>query len=154
MHEHLDAFGIINMNGRVYDPQTAMFLSPDPFVQSPDNWANYNRNGYCMNNPLIYSDLSGYTTTPSTGGGGNSPVLSDMSFIKCENGNACGWDLQLRVFGRNVCSRYYQFLGRFFIGSQFYSFSKLSENKIRFTTPVILDMSIIKYEKGIVCWLG
>ena len=60
MHEHLDAFGIINMNGRVYDPQTAMFMSPDPFVQAPDNWVNYNRYGYCLNNPLIYSDPSGY----------------------------------------------------------------------------------------------
>jgi RHS repeat-associated protein len=60
LHEHLDAFGIINMNGRVYDPQTAMFFSPDPFVQAPDNWVNYNRYGYCLNNPLIYSDPSGY----------------------------------------------------------------------------------------------
>src|ERR1035437_767929 len=59
-HEHLDAFGIINMNGRVYDPQTAMFFSPDPFVQAPDNWVNYNRYGYCLNNPLIYTDPSGY----------------------------------------------------------------------------------------------
>jgi len=27
-HEHIDAFGIINMNGRVYDPSTGMFMSP------------------------------------------------------------------------------------------------------------------------------
>ncbi len=59
MHEHLDAFGIINMNGRVYDPLTAMFFSPDPFVQAPGNWLNYNRYGYCHNNPLIYTDPSG-----------------------------------------------------------------------------------------------
>jgi len=58
-HEHLDAFGIINMNGRVYDPLTAQFFSPDPFVQAPDNWVNYNRYGYCMNNPLIYTDPTG-----------------------------------------------------------------------------------------------
>ena len=59
-HEHLDAFGIINMNGRVYDPQTAMFFSPDPLVQAPGDWLNYNRYGYCFNNPLIYTDPSGY----------------------------------------------------------------------------------------------
>jgi len=59
-HEHLDAFGIINMNGRVYDPATAMFLSPDPFVQEPGNWINYNRYGYCMNNPTNATDPSGY----------------------------------------------------------------------------------------------
>ena len=59
-HEHLDAFGIINLNGRVYDPLTAMFFSPDPFVQAPGNWLNYNRYGYCMNNPTRYTDPSGY----------------------------------------------------------------------------------------------
>ena len=59
MHEHLDQFGIINMNGRVYDPLTAMFFSPDPFVQAPGNWLNYNRYGYAYGNPLIFSDPSG-----------------------------------------------------------------------------------------------
>jgi RHS repeat-associated protein len=67
LHEHLDAFGIINMNGRVYDPLTAMFMSPDPFVQSPDNWVNYNRYTYCFNNPLIFNDPSGYKSAMSAG---------------------------------------------------------------------------------------
>jgi len=58
-HEHLDAFGIINMNGRVYDPLTAMFFSPDPYVQAPGNWLNYNRYGYCYGNPFSYTDPSG-----------------------------------------------------------------------------------------------
>jgi len=58
-HEHLDAFGIINMNGRVYDPLTAMFFSPDPYVQAPGKWLNYNRYGYCFGNPLKYTDPSG-----------------------------------------------------------------------------------------------
>lgn len=59
-HEHLDNFGIINMNGRVYDPLTAMFFSPDPFIQSGGYWKNYNRYSYCMNNPTNYTDPSGY----------------------------------------------------------------------------------------------
>ena len=58
-HEHLDVFGIINMNGRVYDPLTAQFFSPDPYVQAPGNWLNYNRYGYCMGNPFKYTDPSG-----------------------------------------------------------------------------------------------
>lgn len=47
------------MNGRVYDPQVARFVSPAPFVQAPGNWLNYDRYAYCMNNPLVYSDPSG-----------------------------------------------------------------------------------------------
>ena len=35
-HEHLESLGLINMNGRVYDPVLARFLSPDPYVQAPD----------------------------------------------------------------------------------------------------------------------
>ncbi|GAF04795.1 RHS repeat domain-containing protein [Saccharicrinis fermentans] len=59
MHEHLDGFTLINMNGRVYDPMLAQFLSPDPYIQSPDNWLNYNRYTYCLNNPMLYTDPSG-----------------------------------------------------------------------------------------------
>jgi len=58
-HEHLTDFGIINMNGRVYDPLTAQFFSPDPYVQAPDSWLNYNRYAYCLDNPLIYTDPDG-----------------------------------------------------------------------------------------------
>jgi hypothetical protein len=47
------------MNGRMYDPSVAQFLSPDPYLQAPENWYNYNRYAYGMNNPLIYSDPSG-----------------------------------------------------------------------------------------------
>jgi RHS repeat-associated protein len=59
-HEHLDQFGLINMNGRVYDPLLAMFLSPDNNLQSPDFTQNFNRYSYCLNNPLKYTDPSGY----------------------------------------------------------------------------------------------
>lgn len=63
-HEHLDAFGIINMNGRVYDPVTAQFFSPDPYVQAPGNWLNYNRYAYCYGNPYKYTDPSGEFIVP------------------------------------------------------------------------------------------
>ncbi len=60
-HEHLDVFSLINMNGRVYDPWLGRFLSPDPIVQSPGYSQSYNRYSYCFNNPLKYSDPSGFT---------------------------------------------------------------------------------------------
>ncbi len=58
-HEHLDIFGLINMNGRVYDPVAARFLSPDPYIQAPGMPQNYNGYIYCFNNPLRYTDPSG-----------------------------------------------------------------------------------------------
>lgn len=64
-HEHLDRFGLINMNGRVYDPALARFLSPDPFISNPANSQSYNRYSYCFNNPLKYTDPSGYTAFTS-----------------------------------------------------------------------------------------
>ncbi len=58
-HEYLIDFGIVNMNGRVYDPILGRFLSPDNYIQDPFNSQSYNRYSYCLNNPLIYSDPSG-----------------------------------------------------------------------------------------------
>lgn len=58
-HEHLQEFGLINMNARLYDPAIGRFLSPDPYVQMPENSQNFNRYSYCLNNPLKYTDESG-----------------------------------------------------------------------------------------------
>ena len=58
-HEHLYNFGLINMNGRMYDPVMSSFLSVDRYVQSPSNSQNFNRYAYCLNNPLRYTDPSG-----------------------------------------------------------------------------------------------
>ena len=58
-HEMLREFNLINMNGRVYDPQSCRFLSPDNYVQEPDNSQSFNRYSYCLNNPLKYNDPSG-----------------------------------------------------------------------------------------------
>ena len=59
-HEHLDLFELINMNGRVYDPILGRFLSPDNFVQEPHSTQNFNRYSYCLNNPLAYTDPTGF----------------------------------------------------------------------------------------------
>jgi RHS repeat-associated protein len=63
-HEHLDAFGLINMNGRMYDPLLGRMLSPDNYVQAPDNSQNFNRYSYALNNPLVYTDPSGEFLVP------------------------------------------------------------------------------------------
>ena len=53
-------FGLVNMNGRMYDPVVSSFLSVDQYVQSPENAQGFNRYAYCMNNPLRYVDPSGW----------------------------------------------------------------------------------------------
>ena len=52
------------MNGRVYDPVVGRFLSADPIIalgsgQGPNPYA------YVMNNPLRYTDPSGYVVQPN-----------------------------------------------------------------------------------------
>ena len=58
-HEHLQTVGLINMNARLYDPVLHRFLQPDNYVQDPFNTQNFNRYGYCLNNPLVYVDQNG-----------------------------------------------------------------------------------------------
>ncbi len=60
-HEHLDDLGLTHMNGRVYDPVQGRFLSADPIVQDAGYSQCYNRFSYCINNPMCYTDPSGYS---------------------------------------------------------------------------------------------
>ena len=64
-HEHLSRFGLVNMDGRMYDPFTASFLSADRFVQDPSSAQGFNRYAYCLHNPLRYVDPTGYYVTYS-----------------------------------------------------------------------------------------
>ena len=48
------------MNGRMYDPVIGRVLSPDKVIQAPGYTQSYNRYSYCMNNPLRYTDPSGW----------------------------------------------------------------------------------------------
>src|SRR6185295_10481740 len=52
-------FGLINMNGRLYDPILGRILSPDNYIQSPEYSQNFNRYSYGFNNPLTYTDPTG-----------------------------------------------------------------------------------------------
>ena len=57
-HEHLDEFGLVNMNGRMYDPLLGRFLSPNPYV-NPFSSQGFNRYAYVFNNPMSFTDPSG-----------------------------------------------------------------------------------------------
>jgi RHS repeat-associated protein len=61
-HEHLDEVEIIHMNGRIYDYNVGRFFSVDPFIQGVGNSQGINPYSYVMNNPLGFTDPSGYMT--------------------------------------------------------------------------------------------
>jgi len=75
--EWLPWFNLYNMparmshsggNGRLYDPVVGRFLSPDPVIQDPLATQEYNRYSYCLNNPLKYTDPTGYKKAPKLEG--------------------------------------------------------------------------------------
>jgi RHS repeat-associated protein len=63
-HEHLDNLGLIHMNGRVYDPALGRFISADPYITLPYDGQGLNRYSYALNNPLAFTDPSGYDPIP------------------------------------------------------------------------------------------
>ena len=78
--EHLDELDLVHLNGRVYDPIIGRFTSADPNIPDPTNHQSFNRYSYVLNNPLAYTDPSGFmmeevtpsnTLEPGTGSGTN-----------------------------------------------------------------------------------
>jgi len=94
-HQMLDVFNLINMGGRVYDPVVQQFLSPDPYVQFPDNTQNLNRYAYCLNSPLMYTDPDGewvqYVVGAIMGG------ISGWQIGKAQG--AKGWEMAGYILG-------------------------------------------------------
>ncbi|MBX3707646.1 MAG: VCBS repeat-containing protein [Pseudomonadales bacterium] len=85
-HEQLDPVGLVHMNGRVYDPTLGRFLSPDPFVQDPSNTQSLNRYTYVFNNPLSYTDPSGYFSLKEAFG-----IAVGIAATWWTGGLAAGW---------------------------------------------------------------
>lgn len=94
-HEHLDMFGLINMNGRLYEPLLGRMLSPDNNIQDPTSSQNLNRYSYVINNPLKYNDPSGeaisFATMAIIAGATTGAVSAAGSYIGyyAQTGN---WD--------------------------------------------------------------
>ena len=53
-------FGWYDFEARMYDPLVGRMLSPDIVIQNEQNSQAYNRYSYCFNNPLKFTDPSGY----------------------------------------------------------------------------------------------
>lgn len=74
------------MNGRVYEPTLGRFLSPDPMIQFPANMQSYNRYGYVLNNPLSFTDPSGFIAVDATyPGDPNYPGATTLDYCACNN---------------------------------------------------------------------
>jgi len=52
--------GLYYYGGRYYDQEINRFISPDPFVQAPENPQNLNRYSYVLNNPVNLVDPNGH----------------------------------------------------------------------------------------------
>lgn len=76
-HEHYDLFDLVDMNGRIYDAVIGRFLSADPFIDDIGNLQSYNRYSYVGNNPLSYTDPSGFIRIKI-----KAPKISFKSFGK------------------------------------------------------------------------
>ena len=48
------------MGGRTYNPVLGRFMQADPFIQQASNLQSFNRYSYVLNNPMSYTDPSGY----------------------------------------------------------------------------------------------
>jgi RHS repeat-associated protein len=96
--------GLNHMNGRVQDAITGRFLSPDPYVAEPRFTQAWNRYSYAYNNPMSFTDPSGFVVlcfridVPGNivlGGGGGGPD---------GGGGGFGGDNYLPGFSVQVCA--------------------------------------------------
>jgi RHS repeat-associated protein len=85
-HEMLDKLDLVHMNGRVYDPLVARFMSADPYIQDAYNSQSFNRYTYVWNNPTNLTDPDGFKadTGDEPNGGGESSHGSTSDSISHE----------------------------------------------------------------------
>lgn len=53
--------GLVYLRARYYDPYLNQFIQPDTIVPDPSNPQDWNRYTYARNNPLKYTDPTGYS---------------------------------------------------------------------------------------------
>jgi RHS repeat-associated protein len=61
--EQLDDLSLVHLNGRVYDPMTGRFTSPDPTIPDPYDLQSLNRASYVRNSPMDKVDPTGFSDT-------------------------------------------------------------------------------------------
>ncbi len=94
------------MNGRIYDYQSGRFLSVDPFISMPGSSQAYNPYSYVMNNPLSYTDPTGYfiedlSTKSHSSDGGQSGEAGQNKPEEC---NTSCIDKKARLITQSLCN--------------------------------------------------
>jgi RHS repeat-associated protein len=106
-HEMVDAFVLINMNGRWYDPSLGRMMQVDPFVSEPLDLQNYNRYSYVDNNPFSATDPSGYKKFWKGKGWikirGVIIVVVGVVIMYYSGGNPAVFSVGLYTFGNGLC---------------------------------------------------
>jgi RHS repeat-associated protein len=110
----LGNMGLNDMNGRIEDAVLGRFLSADLYVSDAMSTQSYNRYSYVNNNPLTYTDPSGFCLVSFGGGepyddGQDCPgvdVSAARSHTDGSQGYHCGdWDCVSQItqlLGRNL----------------------------------------------------
>ena len=80
-HGQLDRTGLVDMGGRLYDPEMGIFLSPDPLVAEPFSAQGWNPYAYVGNRPLSRVDPTGFSF---------APVGCNLGGVLCPGGGAGG----------------------------------------------------------------
>jgi hypothetical protein len=81
-------------NARMYDPVLAHFVSADTVAPSKGDPKSRNRYSYVLNNPLRYTDPSGYTPTPCPDG-----LCTEEERTAADEQAKYGYAEVLRLFG-------------------------------------------------------
>jgi RHS repeat-associated protein len=71
--EELDELSLVHLNGRVYDPLTSRFVSPDPTIPDPYDLQSLNRASYVRNSPMEKVDPTGFDEIDTSGAAGATP---------------------------------------------------------------------------------
>jgi RHS repeat-associated protein len=89
--QHDDDLGLVNMQGRIYDPQVARFVSADPFVPAPLGSQGFNRYSYVANSPLSFVDPTGFIYDPSSPGHSPCSFNPGVGAVYCQPGTMASY---------------------------------------------------------------
>jgi RHS repeat-associated protein len=90
----LDDTGLYYYNARYYDCTIGRFISPDTVIPNPSNPQCFNRYSYCLNNPLKYTDPSGFDAEGHCTSGDDTYIIEEKDGqyrVVGNDGGSSGW---------------------------------------------------------------